>query len=146
VTEDFENLNFNTAISSMMIYVNELYKSYPDSLHPAPKKALLPLIQILSPIAPHICEELWEKLSQVGFASLAKWPDFDLSLCKDDQITMAVQVNGKTRGTIEVSDLTSENEAVELAKNVATVKAQLEGQQIIKTIYKAGKILNFIAK
>ncbi len=146
VSEDIESLNFNTAVSAMMIYVNDLYKAYPDQNHPAPKSTLLPLLQILAPIAPHISEELWHKLGQTGFASLAPWPKFDLDLCKDNQIIMAVQVNGKTRGTIEVSALTSEEDAVRMAKEIKTVSAQLEGQKIIKTIYKAGKILNIIAK
>ncbi len=146
VTEDIEGLNFNTAISAMMIYVNDLYKAYPDATKPASELALKPLVQILAPIAPHICEELWEKMGQTGFVSLAPWPKFDPELCIDDQMTMAVQVNGKTRGTIEVSALTSEDEAVSLAKALNTVDAQLEGKQIVKTIYKAGKILNIIAK
>ena len=146
VSEDIESLNFNTAVSSMMIYVNELYKVYPDVIHPAPKEALLPLLKILAPIAPHVSEELWQKLGQSGLVSLASWPEFDTELCKDDQMIMAVQVNGKTRGTIEVSALTSEDEAVKMAIDLKTVAAQLEGQKIIKTIYKAGKILNIIAK
>jgi leucyl-tRNA synthetase len=145
VTEDIEGLNFNTAISAMMIYVNDLYKYYPDHTKPAPMSALLPLIQILAPIAPHMTEELWEKLDQPGFVSLAQWPKFDPKLCIDDQMTMAVQVNGKTRGTIEVSALTSEEDAVKMAKELNTVEAQLEGKKIVKTIYKAGKILNIIA-
>lgn len=146
VTEDIETLNFNTAVSAMMIYVNDLYKAYPDSTKPAPVAALKPLVQILAPFAPHVCEELWEKLGENGFVSLAPWPKFDPNLCIDDQIVMAVQVNGKTRGTIEVSALTSEVEAVDMAKKVKTVEAQLEGKTIVKTIYKAGKILNIIAK
>lgn len=146
VSEDIESLNFNTAVSAMMIYVNDLYKAYPDQNHPAPKSALLPLLQILAPIAPHMSEELWQKLGQSGFVSLAPWPKFDSELCKDDLMTMAVQVNGKTRGTIEVSALTSEEDAVRMSVEIKTVAAQLEGQKIIKTIYKAGKILNIIAK
>lgn len=146
VTEDIEGLNFNTAISAMMIYVNDLYKAYPDAINPAPIAALKPLVQILAPIAPHISEELWEKMGGEGLVSLAAWPKYDNELCIDDQMTMAVQVNGKTRGTIEVSALTSEQEAVQMAKDLKTVEAQLEGKQIVKTIYKAGKILNIIAK
>lgn len=146
VTEDIESLNFNTAVSAMMIYVNDLYKEYPDHTKPAPLSALLPLIQILAPIAPHVSEELWEKLGQKGLVSLAPWPKYDPALCVDDEITMAVQVNGKTRGTIQVSALTSEEEALKMAQEINTVKLQLEGNKIVKTIYKAGKILNIIAK
>lgn len=146
VTEDIATLNFNTAVSAMMIYVNDLYKIYPDNTKPAAKKALRPLVQILAPIAPHICEELWEKMGESNFVSLSSWPKFDPELCIDDEITMAVQVNGKTRGTIKISNSTLEEGAVSLAKELKTVQAQLEGKSIVKTIYKAGKILNIIAK
>lgn len=139
VTESIENMGFNTAVSAMMIYVNDLYKHNHQS-----KQALLPLIQLLMPFAPHLSEELWEKLGGTGFVSLAKWPEFKPELCIDDVITLGVQVNGKMRGTIDIAPDAPENVALELAMNLPTVKNALNGQNPKKVIYKASKILNLI--
>lgn len=139
VTHDLENMGFNTAISTMMIYVNELYRLQVKS-----KKALLPLCQLLMPFAPHIAEELWSLMGGEGLVSLAPWPKYDEALAADDVVTMGVQVNGKMRGTIQVGMQTSETEALELAGQVSTVSAALNGQVPKKVIYKAGKILNII--
>lgn len=141
VAQDIESLNFNTAVSAMMIYTNELYK-----LPEVSKELVLPLIQILAPFAPHMCEELWQRLGQTDFVCVAPWPQHDESLCVDDLLVTAVQVNGKTRGTIDVEANTSEDEAVKLAKELKTVQAQLEGKNIVKVIYKPGRILNIIVK
>lgn len=141
VTEDIESMSFNTAISAMMIYINELYKTNTKS-----KKALLPFTQILMPFAPHLAEELWFKLGGKGLVSLSTWPSFNEQLCKDDTLTMGVQVNGKMRGTIEIPADCPENEAVSLAQQVQTVIAALNGKNIEKVIYKPGKILNLIVK
>lgn len=141
VSEDIESLSFNTAISAMMIYVNDLYKADKVSPH-----FILPLVQVLAPFAPHFCEEVWSKLGKTSLVSLAPWPEFDEKLCVDDMMTMGVQVNGKMRGTVELSPTTNEEEAVTIAKELKTVQAQLEGKKIFKVIYKAGKILNLIVK
>jgi leucyl-tRNA synthetase len=139
VTEDIESMGFNTAVSAMMILVNELYKQNCHST-----KAILPLIQLLAPFAPHMSEELWEKLGGQGFVSTAAWPTFKPELCIDNVITLGVQVNGKMRGTIDVSPDAPENEALEAAFQVTTVQNALNGQKPKKVIYKAGKILNLI--
>lgn len=139
VTESIESMGFNTAVSAMMIYVNDLYKHQCHS-----KKALVPLLQLLMPFAPHLSEELWEKLGGQGFVSLAPWPQFRPDLCVDDVITLGVQVNGKMRGTIDIAPDAPENVALEAALLVATVKNALNGQNPKKVIYKAGKILNLI--
>lgn len=141
VTHDIENMGFNTAISQMMIFVNELYKQ-----ETRPKSLLLTLSQLLMPFAPHLAEEIWQKLGGSGLVSLAAWPTFDEAFCKDDKITLGVQVNGKMRGTIELSPTESESTAVELALQVAAIKAALAGKTPDKIIYKEGKILNLIAK
>ncbi|HAG90300.1 MAG TPA: leucine--tRNA ligase, partial [Bdellovibrionales bacterium] len=104
------------------------------------------LTQLLSPFAPHLSEELWEKLGGEGLVTLKTWPSFDPEKVKDDVVTMAVQVLGKTRGTIEISLDTSEEEAVKKAKEITSVKNAIEGKTIAKVIYKPGKILNLIAK
>lgn len=141
VTEDIESMSFNTAISAMMIFINEMYKT-----ELRPLAVLRPFVQIIAPFAPHIAEELWFRLRGNGLCCQASWPSFDPALAKDDQITMAVQVNGKTRGTIEVTEQTLEAEAIQLAKAVSTVQNAIGNGQILKVIYKPGKILNLIVK
>jgi len=141
VSEDIENLSFNTSISQMMILVNELYKHDCKS-----KKALLPLAQILQPFAPHLAEELWHRLGGEGLVVTAPWPSHKPELCIDDTATMGVQVNGKMRGTIEIAMDADEATAVAAALKIQTVAAALNGGSPSKVIYKAGKILNLIAK
>lgn len=141
VTHDIEALSFNTCISQMMIFVNELYKHECRS-----KKALLPLMQLLQPFAPHLAEELWHSMGGSGLVVTAQWPSFDPALCQDDTVTMGVQVNGKMRGTVELSAQADEATAVAEALKVTTVAAALQGISLSKVIYKPGKILNLIAK
>lgn len=139
ITEDIENMSFNTSISQMMILVNELYKHNCKS-----KKALMPLVQLLQPFAPHLSEELWHAMKGEGFVVTAPWPQFDPALCKDDTVTMGVQVNGKMRGTIEIPADASEEVAVKEALALAAVTGALNNKTPSKIIYKAGKILNLI--
>ncbi len=139
VTEDIESLRFNTAISQMMIMVNHF-----TPLKQRPAECLKPLVQLLAPFAPHMAEELWSMMGERQTLSFAPWPVFDLAYAKDDKITMAVQVMGKTRGTIELEPGATEADALELAKLVSGVANQLTGKQIKKVIYVPGKILNLI--
>lgn len=141
VTDDLNAMSFNTAISSMMILVNELYKVECKS-----KLALKPLAQLVAPFAPHLAEEIWEKMGGTGLVSLQPWPKYDSTLCVDDMITMGVQVNGKMRGTIEIPPDATEQIAIEAAKKVGTVVAAIAEKKIDKVIYKVGKILNLIVK
>lgn len=141
VTDDIESMSFNTAISAMMILVNELYKAECRS-----EEALKPLVQILAPFAPHLAEELWEKMGGEGLCSLAPWPKYDNTLVADNTVTIGVQVNGKMRGTIEISPTASEPEALAAANAVPGVASALAGKNPDKVIYKAGKILNLIVK
>ncbi len=141
VGDDIENMNFNTAISAMMVLVNEIYR-----LNLKPRNVLMPLAQLLMPLAPHIAEEIWAKLGGKGLVSLAPWPSFDPALVVDDLMEMGVQVAGKMRGTIQVSEQTSEEDAVKMAREVVAVKNALEGKTIVKVVYKPGKILNLIVK
>ncbi len=141
VTEDIENMSFNTAISAMMILVNELYR-----LEIKPRATLKPLVQLLMPFAPHMAEEMWKILGEKEFVSLAPWPQFDPALVTDDTVTLGVQVNGKMRGTIEIAVDASEKTALEEAQKITAVLAALGGKNIDKVIYKSGKILNLIVK
>jgi leucyl-tRNA synthetase len=139
VSEDIEALSFNTCISQMMIFVNELYKHDCRS-----RKALLPLAQLLQPFAPHTAEEIWNKLGGNGLVVTAAWPTFNSDLCADDVVTLGVQVNGKMRGTIEIGVQASEAEAIVAAQKMSTVSAAINGKKPSKVIYKPGKILNII--
>ncbi len=141
VTSDIDNLSFNTAISAMMILLNEMYKESCRS-----RQIVSPLIQLLMPFAPHLSEELWEKIGGEGLVSLAQWPQHDESLVEDLTVTMAVQVNGKMRGTIEVSGDWSEEKVLSLAKTLTAVAHAIDGKTLVKTIYKPGKILNLIVQ
>lgn len=141
VGDDMENLSANTAISALMILVNEVYSSGVK-----PRALLKTLSQLLAPLAPHMAEELWSRLGGAGLVSLATWPVYDPKLSVDDVISMGVQVNGKTRGTIDVAPTASEDEAVALAREQNSVRNAIEGKKLAKVIYKPGKILNLIVQ
>lgn len=139
VTEDIENLRFNTAISQMMVFINHFTKE-----ERRPRPCLRPFVQLLNPFAPHMAEELWERLGETTPLSYEPWPDYDPKLAKDDVITIAVQVMGKTRGTIEIEPGAGQEVAEKLAKALPSVANQLSGKTIRKVIYVQDKILNFI--
>ncbi len=141
VTEDIEALSFNTAISQMMILTNDLYKAKQK-----PKALLKDLSVLLMPFAPHLAEEIWKALGGEGYASKAEWPSYDESLVKEDTVSIGVQVNGKMRGSIELSLEATKDQAVAAAKEIATVQNAIGEAEIRKVIYRAGKILNIIAK
>lgn len=139
--EDIESLNFNTGISQMMVYVNHLAR-----LKEVPKAAAEALVLVLAPYAPHIAEELWSILGHSDCIANAQWPEFDAQKCEVACIKMAVQVVGKTRGTIEIDRNASEDDIVKAAQAIPAVAKQLDGKTIVKTIIVPGRILNFIAK
>ncbi len=140
VTEDIENMRFNTAISQMMIFTNHIYKTGKISRMSAEKFAL-----ILNPFAPHLAEEIWSFLGHNETLSTEKWPEFNVELAKDDMITVAVQINGKTRGTFEVNPEISKDELFALVKSDDKIAKYLAGT-IVKEIYVPGKICNFVVK
>lgn len=139
--EDIESLNFNTGISQMMVYVNHLSR-----LKEVPKAAAEALVLVLAPYAPHIAEELWSILGHSDCIANAQWPEFDAQKCEVARIKMAVQVVGKTRGTIEIDRNASDDDIVKAAQAIPAVAKQLDGKTIVKTIIVLGRILNFIAK
>lgn len=140
VTEDIEHMRFNTAISSMMIFTNHCYKVGTVTKETAGTFALL-----LSPFAPHLGEEIWNRLGHSTTLAYVAWPSFDEALAKDDLITVAVQVNGKLRGTLEVAPDIAQADVIELAKADENVKKFLTGA-IVKEIYVPGKIVNLVVK
>jgi leucyl-tRNA synthetase len=141
VGADLEALSFNTAISALMILMNEI-----NGVTVKYRAVLKPFVQLLAPLAPHMAEELWQRLGGEGFVALAPWPAFDKALAIDDVVSMGVQVNGKTRGTIEISPTATEDVALELARGQNSVKNAIDGKKVAKVIYKAGKILNIIVE
>ena len=141
VGDDTKTLNFNTAISQMMIYVNELYKL--DNL---PREAWEPLILMLAPYVPHMAEELWERAGHKPSVCNQKWPEYIHELTVDETITFVVQVNGKVRAKIECPKGLSQQDAVKTAKENENVSRYLEGQQILKEIYVPNKLISFVVK
>ena len=142
VTEDYESLNINTAISQMMIFVNAVYKEDSMSLEQAEG-----FIKLLNPLCPHITEEIWQTVfKHENTIAYEAWPTYDESLMVDDSYEMVVQVNGKIRGKIEVSTDTSRDEMVKLAKEIDNVQAFILGHDIVKEIVVPGKLVNIVVK
>jgi leucyl-tRNA synthetase len=140
VTEDIEHLRFNTAISQMMIFVNHFTKADVAKS----RKCLRPFAQLLHPFTPHLAEELWHRLGEKTALAYEPWPQFDAALAKDDLIQMAVQVAGKTRGTIEIEPGCDQATAEKLAKANPQIAHHLEGKPVRKVIFVQNKILNFV--
>ncbi len=140
ITGDYDNLRFNTAISALMIFVNHCYKAGKVTNETAKTFAIL-----LAPMAPHLGEELWEMLGGKKTLTYEAWPKYDETLAKDDTITVAVQVNGKLRATLEVEPAITQDEILAMAKADENVTKHLTGT-IVKEIYVPGKIVNFVVK
>lgn len=140
VTEDYEKLHFNTAISQLMVLVNEFYKA--DSL---PLEYVEGLVKLISPITPHMAEELWTLLGHVGSIAYAKWPTYDESKLVEDTVEIVVQVNGKIKQHLHVSRTASKEELEELALNDEKIKTELEGKTIRRVIAVPGKLVNVVA-
>ncbi len=142
VTTDYETLNFNTAISQMMIFINAVYKE--DKIS---KEYAEGFIQLLNPVCPHITEEIWHTfLGHNDTIAISVWPTYEESKTVEDTYEMIVQVNGKVRGKIEVSTNTSKEEMEILAKDIPNVKSHIEGKDIVKVITVPKKLVNIVVK
>ena len=141
VTEDYETMNFNTAISSMMVFINAVYKE-----NVFPKEYALNFLKLLNPIAPHITEELWQRLGNNHTITYATWPSFDESKMVDETFEMVVQVNGKVRGKIVVSTETSKEEMEKLALDISNVKNYIDGKEIVKIVTIPKKLVSIVVK
>lgn len=141
VTEDYETLNFNTAISQMMIFINAVMK---EEIFPVEYKE--GFIKLLNPICPFVTEEIWNFMGHENTISYEPWPVYDESKIIEETFTMIVQVNGKVRGKIEVSSDTKEDEMKELAKEIDNVKMFIDGHEIIKEIVVPKKLVNIVIK
>ena len=141
VTEDYEKLSFNTAISQMMIFLNAVQKE-----EVFPRKYAEGFIKLLNPIAPFITEEIWNKFGYNESITYEKWPEYDESKIVEESFEMVVQVNGKVRGKIEVSSDTTEEEMKTLAKEIENVKNYIEGKEIVKEIVVPKKLVSIVLK
>ena len=140
VTDDIESMSYNTAISAMMEFVNLAYKETHMDRKTAETFTLL-----VSPFAPHMGEELWSRLGRTKTLAYESWPNFDQSLITEDSWVVSVQVNGKLRGTLEVSKTATQAEVLALARALDSVQRNIEGKSVRKEIYVPGKIVNFVA-
>ncbi|XP_059662567.1 leucine--tRNA ligase, chloroplastic/mitochondrial isoform X2 [Cornus florida] len=139
VTEEIEGTRFNTGISAMMEFINAAYKW--DKL---PKSIVEAFILLLSPYAPHMAEELWFRLGHLNSLAYEPFPKANPAYLKDSTVVLPVQINGKTRGTIQVEEACTEEDAFKLASLDQKLSKYLEGKTIKKRIYVPGKILNVI--
>ena len=142
VTEDIESMSFNTAISAMMVLTNHL-QSLKDKV---PREAAEKLALMVSPFAPHLGEECWSLLGHDESLAYHPWVEYDEALCVDNTVKMGVQVNGKKRGEIEIPKDADQEGAMAEAMKVQSVFNQVDGKDIKKVIYVAGRILNIVAK
>jgi leucyl-tRNA synthetase len=138
VTRDLEQMKFNTAVAAMMEYVNEL------GAKGATKEDLVTLVKLVGPYAPHLGDEAWAQLGEPGFLVQAAWPSWDEAKTIDSVVTMAVQVNGKLRGNLEIDRGAAEAIVREQALAMPNVAKHLEGKTIRKVVVVPGRIVNIV--
>jgi len=141
VTNDFESLAFNTAISQMMIFVNEVYKN-----GKCPREYAEGLIKLLSPITPHVCEEIWSVLGHSETIAYESWPTYDEAHLVENAVEIVVQVNGKIKAKLNVAVGAPQDEVIAMAMSDAKVSEAVEGKNIVKQIYVPNKLVNIVAK
>lgn len=141
VTSDIENFQFNTAISAMMILANTL-----NDLPTIPRESYKTLILLAAPFAPHLGEELWEQLGYTDSIFSQPWPNYDEALLKVDSVTVAVQVNGKVRDTIQLAVAATQDQALQLAQASVNVQKHLADKTVVKVIYIPQKIVNIVVR
>ena len=139
--EDIENLHFNTAVSQLMIYCNHLQKCSTVS-----KKLIEELVIILSPFVPHLSEEFWSLLGHSETITYQPWPQFDEGLIQLDEVTIAVQVNGKLRANINIAKDSDEKDVISEAMSLENVEKFTSEGNVVKTIYIPNRLLNFVVK
>jgi leucyl-tRNA synthetase len=140
VTEDYEGLRFNTAISQMMVFINEAYKATV-----LPKSYVEGFVKMLSPIAPHISEELWSKLGHSGSIAYEAWPAFDEAKMVDDEVEIVIQINGKVKAKLMVPADAKKDLLEQIAMGDDKVKEQIDGKTVRKVIAVPGKLVNIVA-
>jgi leucyl-tRNA synthetase len=139
VGEDIDQLKFNTAIAQMMVFVNEV-----NPLPTRPRQLLEPFVLTLAPFAPHLCEELWQRMGHARSLAYEPWPQYDPALTVEDTVTVAVQVNGKLRATLELPRGTEQPAAQQAALTDERVKRYVDGAELRKVIFIKDKLLNLV--
>ncbi|MGJ7036383.1 leucine--tRNA ligase [Anoxybacillus eryuanensis] len=140
VTEDYEALRFNTAISQLMVFINEAYKA-----PVLPKVYMEGFVKLLSPVCPHIAEELWEKLGHNNTIAYEAWPAYDEAKLVEDEIEIVIQINGKVRAKLHVPADATKEQLEQLAMGDEKIKEQIEGKTVRKVIAVPGKLVNIVA-
>ncbi|WP_297987232.1 leucine--tRNA ligase [Anoxybacillus sp.] len=140
VTEDYEALRFNTAISQLMVFINEAYKA-----PVLPKVYMEGFVKLLSPVCPHIAEELWEKLGHSNTIAYEAWPAYDEAKLVEDEVEIVIQVNGKVRTKLHVPADATKEQLEQLAMEDEKIKEQIEGKTVRKVIAVPGKLVNIVA-
>ncbi len=141
VSDDIENMKFNTAIAALMALLNDIYDAGSIT-----KGELKTFAKLVDPFAPHVAEEIWENVGGEGLLAVAQWPDYDEAKTVDSTIEVPVQICGKLRTTITIAKDATADEAISAAKSDEKVAEILDGKAIIKEIYVPGKIINIVAK
>jgi leucyl-tRNA synthetase len=141
VTHDTSTLNFNTGISAMMVYSNELAK-----LDKVPVELWEPFVKLIAPYAPHLGEELWQKLGHDGTITYEPWPAYDEALAADTEVTIVAQVNGKVRDKFTARADMPKDELEKAALALPNIKKWTEGKQTVKIITVPGKLVNIVCK
>ncbi len=141
VSQDFEGMKFNTAIAAMMALVNEFYR-----IEKVTKKEFKTLLLLLNPVAPHMTEELWEELKFDGHIYQASWPEYDKEKTIENEIEIAVQINGKVKATVKVEKEAEAAQVKPIVFEIPVVAKAVEGKTIVKEIYVKGRIYNLVVK
>ena len=134
-------MHFNTALSALMIFLNAA-----EEQGSVTKETALTFTKLLAPLAPHLAEELWETLGEKSFVTMEVWPSYDPKLITEETITIAVQVNGKVRATIEVLADITEEEAFVNARAQENVRKHLEGKALKKAVYVKGRVVSLVVE
>ena len=141
VSDDIENLKFNTAIAALMSLINEIYASKQIN-----KAELKTFITLLNPFAPHITEEIYDNVGFGGMLNEQKWPEYDEALCIDDTIEIVAQINGKVKAKLVVSVDESKDDVIAKVKSEPKIQEAIKGKNIVKEIYVSGKLVNIVVK
>ena len=141
VSEDIEELKFNTAIAAMMSLINEIYAAGKIT-----RKDLKTFLLLLNPFAPHLTEEIWERAGFEDIIARAKWPEYDEEKTVENEIDIPVQINGKLKAVLRFAADVAKDDAIAAAKADERVAKQLEGKTVVKEIFVPGKMINIVVK
>ena len=139
LTEDFEKLSFNTAIAALMVFVRDIERDTP-----LPRGIGEAFLRLLGPMAPHLCEELWQRLGYTTSIARAEWPEVDAALLVEEEVEISVQVQGKMRARVRVPADADENRAYALAVENDNVARHIDSREPRRLVYVPGRLLNIV--